>query len=84
MKDRVAYIHEHNLSLSPPNPIPPLVCGILAAGVSLLFVGATFEVATGKRITELPRLATAQFRELMKCTRALLLDQSSASRIVQG
>jgi hypothetical protein len=83
MKERLAYINEHNLYLSPPDPIPLLVCAILVASVTLLLIGGTLEVATGKRITELPRSAASQFKELIKCTRARL-DQSSASSIAQG
>jgi hypothetical protein len=69
-KARVAFIDAHNLSLSPPDPTPELVAGMVGAGVTLVLVGAMLEVATGKRIAELPGLAAARCRALVKSGRA--------------
>jgi hypothetical protein len=71
-KARGEFIDAHNLPLSPPDPIPALVCGILGAVVTLSLVGAMWEVATGKTIIALPRLAIGRFTRFAKSAPARL------------
>jgi hypothetical protein len=58
-------IKADNLPLSPSNAAPALIGGILGIVVIVLFVGLAWEVATARRITEVPRLAVRQFSQFI-------------------
>jgi hypothetical protein len=65
-EDGAQFVNEHNLPLSAPDPMCPLVGTIGGAVLTLLFAGVALEVATTQGIPELLRRAIAKLAALSR------------------
>lgn len=80
IKAQAASIDALSLPLSPPDPTPALAYGISAACVTLLLAAATWEVASGKSIAELPRLAVGRLANLVKSASGVACASGSGAK----